>query len=96
MGIPQSTKLAPRETLQYAPYDSNMDYCINYASSKSSGFTSKRVSLVKQAEGSLDVAKSGYSPQVVLLPAMSGKNGTWPGTDNSNWTAGFRCFHECL
>jgi outer membrane protein len=86
MGIPQSTKLAPRETLQYAPYNENMDYCINYALANRPDLRQSAL-LVKQAEGALDVAKSGYRPQVGVSAGNTWANGTWPGTDNSNWTA---------
>lgn len=89
MGIPQSTKLAPRETLQYAPYNENMDYCINYALANRPDVRQSAL-LVKQAEGALDVAKSGYRPQVGVTASNawgSGSDGSWPGTENSNWTA---------
>jgi outer membrane protein len=87
MGIPQSTKLAPKETLQYAPYNSNMDYCINYALANRPDLRQSALA-VKAAQGSLDIAKSGYRPQVAASASNVWENGSWPGTDNSNWTAG--------
>ena len=86
MGIPQSTKLAPRETLQYAPYSSNMDYCIDYALANRPDLRQSALA-VKAAQGSLDIAKSGQRPQVAASASNVWENGTWPGTDNSNWTA---------
>ncbi len=89
MGIPQSTKLAPRETLQYAPYNSNMDYCIDYALANRPDLRQSALA-VKAAQGSLDVAKSGQRPQVAATATKGwdDKDGRWPGTDVSSWTAG--------
>ena len=87
MGIPQSTKLSPQETLQYAPYGSDMNYCIDYALANRPDLRQSALA-VKAAQGALDVAKSGYRPQVAASASNVWENGTWPGTENSNWSAG--------
>ncbi len=86
MGIPQSTKLAPRETLQYAPYKNDLDNCIAYALANRPDVRQSALQ-VKAAQGSLDIAKAGYRPQVSVSADNIWENGGWPGTDNSNWTA---------
>mgnify|MGYP001161898366 FL=1 len=87
MGVPQDTKLVPKEELGYAPYDGNLDECIDYAMVHRRDLQQSKLR-VDAARGALNIAKSGYRPQVAGIATNNWKDSKWPGDENENWSVG--------
>jgi len=89
MGIPQDTKLAPQETLQYKPFEKDLDFCIDYALENRIDLMQSKLA-VDAADADLNVAKAGWRPTVEASGSSGwgGNNSNWPGDDDGNWSVG--------
>ncbi len=88
MGIAQDTRLDPAEELKYTVYEGVLSNCINHAMLHRLDLQQSRLQ-VKAAEAALNGAKAGWAPSVSGNASNGWRNGTWPGNDNSTWSAGF-------
>lgn len=91
VGLPMDTELKLVNLLTYAPYDYDLNYCLQYAADNRPEITKAKEG-IRAAEGSLLVARSGYEPQIgaSFKQNFGGEkvNPHWPGDKKGNWTAG--------
>ena len=89
IGLPSDTMLNVKDSLQYTPYDLNLDDCTIYAlDNRPDGIVADYE--VEQARESVEMAKAGYRPDVnaALVKSISDEHEF--GHDKSEtWTAGF-------
>lgn len=89
IGTPLDTTLKLKDTLQYNPYENDMQYCLDYASMHRPELEQSRLA-VDAAKGAVKVAKSGFLPKVTASAGESwgGSGSNWPGDDKENWSVG--------
>ena len=89
IGTPLDTTLKLKDSLQYTPYENDMQYCLDYASMNRVDLEQSRLA-VDAAKGAVKVAKSGFLPKVNASAgeAWGGSGSNWPGDDKENWTVG--------
>ncbi len=87
IGLPLNTRLQLIQTLDYVPYDIDLDYCLDYAITNRPELEQARQG-IEAAHGSLLVARSGYQPQVGVSASKSWSDKEWPGDENGNWGVG--------
>lgn len=88
MGISQGTELEPEESLSYIPYEKTLEECLAYAMENRLELQQSLLR-VRAAEASVNMAKSGYRPQVGAMASESWSDQDWPGDRHAKWTAGF-------
>ena len=89
IGTSLDTTLKLKDSLQYTPYENDMQYCLDYASMNRVDLEQSRLA-VDAAKGAVKVAKSGFLPKVNASAgeAWGGNGSNWPGDDKENWTVG--------
>lgn len=87
VGLPMDTTLKLQDSMQYTPYDNDMQYCLTYASGHRPELEQARQN-VEAAKGALKVARSGYMPQVSASASQNWNDSNWPGDENGNWSVG--------
>lgn len=89
IGTPLDTTLKLKDSLQYASYDNDLQYCLNYAFVNRADIEQSRLA-VDAAKGAVKVAKSGFLPKINASAgeAWGGNGSDWPGDDKENWTVG--------
>lgn len=89
IGTSLDTTLKLKDSLQYTPYENDMQYCLDYASMNRVDLEQSRLA-VDAAKGAVKVAKSGFLPKVNASAgeAWGGSGSNWPGDDKENWTVG--------
>ena len=88
IGLPSDTLLNVKDSLQYTPYDLNLDDCTVYAlDNRPDGIVADYE--VEQAKESVEIAKAGYRPDVsaALSKTISGDN-AFDNDRADQWTAG--------
>ena len=89
IGLPSDTLLNVKDSLQYTPYDLDLDDCTVYAlDNRPDGIVADYE--VEQAKESVEIAKAGYRPDVnaALSKTISGDN-EFDNDRGDQWTAGF-------
>ena len=92
IGLPLATNLFLEDTLNYTPYDKDLEYCLDYAAKNRPELEQAKQG-VEAARGQVKQARSGYQPQIGAFAKQnwtSGKDGkgNWPADEESNWTVG--------
>ena len=89
IGTSLDTTLKLKDSLQYTPYENDMQYCLDYASMNRAELEQSRLA-VDAAKGAVKVAKSGFLPKVTASATESwgGSGSNWPGDDKENWSVG--------
>ena len=87
IGLPLETELQLIETLEYVPYDTNLEYCLTYASENRPELEQARQG-VEAARGSLLVARSGYQPQIGVSATKTWEDDEWFADENGKWGVG--------
>lgn len=87
VGLPMDTQLKLDNLLVYTPYDKDLAYCLDYASTHRPDIEQAKQN-VEAAKGALRVAISGHMPQVTASASQNWNNTNWPGDENGNWAVG--------
>lgn len=87
IGMPMDTTLKLQDSLQYTPYDNDMQYCLDYAAQHRPELEQAKQG-VEAAKGALKVARSGYMPQISASASQNWNDSNWPGDENGNWGVG--------
>lgn len=88
VGLPMDTELKLVNLLKYAPYENDINYCLNYAADHRPELEQAK-QRVKAAEGALLVARSGYQPSINASGSHTlNKNKNWPGDGKTEWAVG--------
>lgn len=87
VGLPMSTELKLVDALQYAPYDNDLQYCLEYAEGHRPELEMARQG-VNAAKGALRTAISGHMPKIYASASQSWKDTNWPGDENGEWGVG--------
>ena len=89
IGLPSDTLLNVKDSLQYTPYDLNLDDCTVYAlDNRPDGIVADYE--VEQAKESVEMAKAGYRPDVSAALVKNIQDEHEFGHEQSEtWTAGF-------
>ena len=92
IGLPLATNLFLEDTLNYTPYDKDLEYCLDYAAKNRPELEQAKQG-VEAARGQVKQARSGYQPQIGAFARQnwtSGKDGkgNWPADEESNWMVG--------
>lgn len=87
VGLPMDTQLKLDNLLVYTPYDKDLAYCLDYASTHRPDIEQAKQN-VDAAKGALRVAISGHMPQVTASASQAWSSTNWPGDDNGNWGVG--------
>lgn len=87
VGLPMDTQLKLDDILVYAPYENDMQYCLDYAA-KHRPELEQAKQQVEAAKGALRVAISGHMPQVAAVAQQKWSDNNWPGDENGNWGVG--------
>lgn len=89
IGLPSDTLLNVKDSLQYTPYDLNLDDCTVYAlDNRPDGIVADYE--VEQAKESVEMAKAGYRPDVSAALVKNIQDEHEFGHDQAEtWTAGF-------
>lgn len=87
IGMPMDTTLKLQDSLQYTPYDNDMQYCLDYAAQHRPELEQAKQG-VEAAKGALKVARSGHMPQVSASASQNWNDSNWPGDENGNWGVG--------
>ena len=89
IGTSLDTTLKLKDSLQYTPYENDMQYCLDYASMNRAELEQSRLA-IDAAKGAVKVAKSGFLPKVTASATESwgGSGSNWPGDDKENWSVG--------
>lgn len=93
IGLSTDTELRPKDSLQYTPYDLNLDNCTVYAlDNRPDGIAADYA--VKEAEEQVEIAKAGYRPNVQagISKAIAGEkplyddhSGSWQVGLSASW-----------
>lgn len=70
IGTSLDTTLKLKDSLQYTPYENDMQYCLDYASMNRAELEQSRLA-VDAAKGAVKVAKSGFLPKVTASATES-------------------------
>lgn len=87
IGLPMDTTLKLQDSLQYTPYDNDLQYCLDYAAQNRPELAQAREN-VNAANGALKVARSGHMPQVSASASQNWSDNNWPGDENGKWAVG--------
>lgn len=87
VGLPMDTQLKLDNILVYAPYENDMQYCLDYAAMHRPELEQAKQN-VEAAKGALRVAISGHMPQIAASASQNWNNKNWPGDENGNWYVG--------
>lgn len=87
IGLPMDTTLKLQDSLQYTPYDNDLQYCLDYAAQNRPELAQAREN-VNAAKGALKVARSGHMPQVSASASQNWSDNNWPGDENGKWAVG--------
>ena len=87
VGLPMDTQLKLDDILVYAPYENDMQYCLDYAA-KHRPELEQAKQQVEAAKGALRVAISSHMPQVAAVAQQKWSDNNWPGDENGNWGVG--------
>lgn len=87
IGMPMDTTLKLQDSLQYTPYENDMQYCLDYAAQHRPDLEQAKQG-VEAAKGALKVARSGHMPQISASASQSWSDDNWPGDENGNWGVG--------
>ena len=89
IGLPLATNLFLEDTLNYTPYDKDLEYCLDYAAKNRPELEQAKQG-VEAARGQVKVARSGYQPQISAVASQNWATGDghWPADEESNWTVG--------
>lgn len=87
IGLPMSTELKLVDSMQYVPYDNDLQYCLDYAAIHRPELEMARQN-VNAAKGSLRSAISGHMPKFYASASQSWSDSNWPGDENGNWGVG--------
>ena len=89
IGLPTDTQLNIKDSLQYTPYDLNLDNCTVYAlDNRPDGIAADYA--VEQAKQAVDIAKAGHRPTVnaSVVRSLTGDD-PFDEDITGQWTAGF-------
>lgn len=87
VGLPMDTQLKLDNILVYAPYENDMQYCLDYAAKHRPELEQAKQN-VEAAKGALRVAISGHMPQIAASASQNWNDSNWPGDENGNWGVG--------
>lgn len=87
VGLPMDTQLKLDNILVYAPYENDMQYCLDYAAMHRPELEQAKQN-VEAAKGALRVAISGHMPQIAASASQNWNDSNWPGDENGNWGVG--------
>ena len=87
VGLPMDTQLKLDNILVYAPYENDMQYCLDYAAMHRPELEQAKQN-VEAAKGALRVAISGHMPQIAASASQNWNDSNWPGDENGNWYVG--------
>ena len=89
IGLPLETNLFLEDTLNYVPYDKDLNYCLDYASKNRPELEQAKQG-VQAARGQVRAARSGYQPQISAVASQNfgTSDAHWPADEESNWTVG--------
>ena len=89
IGMPLETNLFLEDTLNYVPYDKDLEYCLDYASKNRPELEQAKQG-VEAARGQVRAARSGYQPQISAVASQNfgTSDAHWPADEESNWTVG--------
>ena len=89
IGLPLATNLFLEDTLNYVPYDKDLEYCLDYASKNRPELEQAKQG-VQAARGQVRAARSGYQPQISAVASQNfgTSDAHWPADEESNWTVG--------
>ena len=89
IGLPLETNLFLEDTLNYVPYDKDLEYCLDYASKNRPELEQAKQG-VQAARGQVRAARSGYQPQISAVASQNfgTSDAHWPADEESNWTVG--------
>ena len=89
IGLPTDTQLNIKDSLQYTPYDLNLDNCTVYAlDNRPDGIAADYA--VEQAKQAVDIARAGHKPTVnaSVVRSLTGDD-PFDEDVTGQWTAGF-------
>ena len=87
VGLPMDTQLKLDNILVYAPYENDMQYCLDYAAMHRPELEQAKQN-VEAAKGAMSVAISGHMPQIAASASQNWNDSNWPGDENGNWGVG--------
>ena len=89
IGLPLETNLFLEDTLNYVPYDKDLNYCLDYASKNRPELEQAKQG-VQAARGQVKVARSGYQPQIGISATQNWDTGDghWGADEKSTWSVG--------
>lgn len=87
IGLPLETELNLMDTLQFTPYEHELEYCLNFAETNHPELEQAKQG-VRSAKGKVRSARSGYMPKIYGTASDNWNNVNWPGDENENWTVG--------
>ena len=89
IGLPLETNLFLEDTLNYVPYDKDLNSCLDYASKNRPELEQAKQG-VQAARGQVRAARSGYQPQISAVASQNfgTSDAHWPADEESNWTVG--------
>lgn len=87
VGLPMDTQLKLDNILVYAPYENDMQHCLDYAAMHRPELEQAKQN-VEAAKGALRVAISGHMPQIAASASQNWNDSNWPGDENGNWGVG--------
>ena len=89
IGLPLATNLFLEDTLNYTPYDKDLEYCLDYAAKNRPELEQAKQG-VEAARGQVKVARSGYQPQISAFASQNWATGDghWPADEEKDWAVG--------
>ncbi len=89
IGLPLATNLFLEDTLNYTPYDKDLEYCLDYAAKNRPELEQAKQG-VEAARGQVKQARAGYQPQIGAFASQSWgtSDGHWPADEEENWAVG--------
>ena len=89
IGLPLETNLFLEDTLNYVPYDKDLNYCLDYASKNRPELEQAKQG-VQAARGQVRAARSGYQPQISAFATQNWdtRDNHWAADEESTWSAG--------
>ena len=86
MGFPLQNEIRLVEPLKYQPYTGSLDNVIAYGLAHRPEMEQSKEN-IKLEQAQIQVAQSGYKPQVMLTGTMAWDDTNFAGTKNRDWTA---------
>lgn len=87
IGTPLDTTLVLKDSLQYVPYENDMEYCLAYSREHRPELKQAEYA-IDAAEAAVVEARSGHMPKVSANASNSWSSSNWPGDDNEEWAVG--------